>query len=64
MKLTRKIEYSIKVNYGKLIKFKSVILDLSSLDYCKMFLQSVHYVLESDNKRYKFLDILFSGVIC
>ena len=37
-----------KIDYNKLIKFKPVIPDLFSSDYCKMFPQSVHHVPESN----------------
>jgi len=38
-----------KIDYNKLIKFKPVILDLFSSDYCKMSPQCL-YVTESDNR--------------
>ena len=40
-----------KIGYNKLIKFKPVILDLFSSDYCKMPTQSVYHVPESDRIR-------------
>ncbi|RKY54409.1 MAG: hypothetical protein DRP92_01100 [Candidatus Neomarinimicrobiota bacterium] len=38
-----------KIDYNKLVKFKPVILDLFSSDYCEMFPQSVYHVPESDS---------------
>ncbi|RKY48611.1 MAG: hypothetical protein DRP91_05685, partial [Candidatus Neomarinimicrobiota bacterium] len=40
-----------KIDYNKLIKFKPVILDLFSSDYCKMSSQGVYHVSESDTSR-------------